>query len=538
MLERALLTARVLAGTGALRPERPDRFMRAIAARRRWEQTPAAGIAMAAVRLPDEIYIVDELGRLTFADVERRTNALANGLAAAGIRAGEGVAIMCRNSRYFVEATLACSKLGATALFLNTDFAGPQLADLAARENPRALIYDEEFTELLSDAGRGREQFVAWGEGGSQTLEQLIATADPSSPEPPASPGRQIILTSGTTGTPKGARRPTLSSLFPVIAVLSRIRMKARENQFVVAPMFHSWGFAHFALGLFLGDKLILRRRFDPEAVLETIARERVHTAPMVPVMAQRMLALPDEVRRRHDCSSLRTIPLGGSALQGDLAVRLMDEFGDIVTNSYGSTEVGLITIASPEDLRAAPGTAGPPMPGIVMKILDEQGRELPAGQVGRIFAATEIEFEGYTGGGAKEVIGGLMSSGDVGYVDEVGRLFVSGRDDEMIVSGGENVFPREVEDLLSRHEAIEEAAAIGVDDAEFGQRLKAFVVLRNGTQLSEDEIKTYVKQNLARYKVPREVEFIACLPRNPTGKILKRELVERERAGAESLER
>jgi len=532
MFEKALLTARVLARTGVIGLDRPDRFMRALAARRRWDRTPAAAIAIAAARFEDDTYLVDELGELSFADVERRTNALANGLAAAGIAATDAVAIMCRNSRYFVEATLACSKLGATALFLNTDFAGPQLAELAARENPRGVIFDEEFTALLAGAASGRRQFIAWSDGdaGTGTIEHLIATSDCSPPAPPATPGRQTILTSGTTGTPKGARRPTISSFFPIVAVLSVIELGARETQFVVAPMFHSWGFAHFALGLFLGDKLILRRRFDPEGVLQTIAEQRVNTAPMVPVMAQRILALPNEARRRYDCSSLTTIPLGGSALQGDLAVRLMDEFGDIVTNSYGSTEVGLITIASPQDLRAAPGTAGPPMPGIVLKILDPDGREAPRGEVGRIFAATEVEFEGYTGGGGKEVIGGAMSSGDVGYVDEAGRLFVSGRDDEMIVSGGENVFPREVEDLLASHDAIEEAAAIGIEDPEFGQRLKAYVVLCDGLHLTADDVKSYVRENLARFKVPREVEFLERLPRNPTGKILKRELAESER--------
>jgi fatty-acyl-CoA synthase len=208
-----------------------------------------------------------------------------------------------------------------------------------------------------------------------------------------------------------------------------------------------------------------------------------------------------------------------------------MDLFGDNVYNLYGSTEVAYATIAAPEDLRAAPGTAGRPPRGSIVKILDEDGNALPPGETGRIFVGNEFQFEGYTGGETKEEVDGLMSSGDVGHFDDEGRLFIDGRDDEMIVSGGENVFPREVEDLLADHDAIAEAAVIGVEDEKFGQRLKAFVVATEGKQVSEDEVKKYVKSNLANYKVPREVEFLDELPRNQTGKVLKRDLAEKETA-------
>jgi fatty-acyl-CoA synthase len=204
-----------------------------------------------------------------------------------------------------------------------------------------------------------------------------------------------------------------------------------------------------------------------------------------------------------------------------------MDTFGDVLYNLYGSTEVAWATIATPEDLRAAPGTAGRPPLGTVVRLLDSKGHEVGPGEGGRIFVANEMMFDGYTGGGGKEIVRGLMSTGDVGHFDENGRLFVDGRDDEMIVSGGENVFPREVEDLLADHAEIEEAAVVGVSDQQFGQRLRAFVVLRAGAELSEEIVQGYVKANLARYKVPREVVFLAELPRNATGKVLKRVLDE-----------
>jgi len=276
---------------------------------------------------------------------------------------------------------------------------------------------------------------------------------------------------------------------------------------------------------------MVLRPKFDPEDTLQATAEHRARVLAVVPVMMQRIIALPDEVKRRYDLSALEVTAASGSALPGELATKWMDEFGDNLYNLYGSTEVAWATVATPEDMREAPGTAGRPPRGTVIRIVDEDGNDVPEGETGRIFIGNQMAFEGYTGGGDKEHLDDLLSSGDVGHFDEDGRLFIDGRDDEMIVSGGENVFPREVEDLLSSHDAVSEAAAIGVDDEQFGQRLRAFVVKKNGADASEDELKEYVKANLARYKVPREVVFVAELPRNATGKVLKRELAEHQPA-------
>ena len=274
---------------------------------------------------------------------------------------------------------------------------------------------------------------------------------------------------------------------------------------------------------------MVLRRSFDPEQTLKAVQDHRAQVLGVVPVMVQRILQLPEETLAKYDLSSLRITSISGSALPGELATDWMDRFGDNVYNLYGSTEVSWATVATPEDLRAAPGTAGRPPRGTVVRLFDEAGSEVPRGEVGRIFVGNEMAFEGYTGGGGKEVIDGLFSSGDVGHLDPDGRLFIDGRDDEMIVSGGENVFPREVEDLLADHEAVVEVAVIGVEDEEFGQRLKAFVVLEDGGAVAEDELKAHVKANLAAYKAPREIEFLDELPRNATGKVLKRELHERQ---------
>jgi acyl-CoA synthetase (AMP-forming)/AMP-acid ligase II/carbon monoxide dehydrogenase subunit G len=531
-VEHNVGSIRILIEAGIVRPVRPDKLARIGLALSRWGRSPAAGYVTSAIRFPDEPALVDELGALTFADVHMRSNALAHAFSDAGIKEGDGVGVMCRNHRGFIEATVALSKLGAHSLYLNTAFAGPQLSEVVKREQPAAIVYDEEFSELLEEAGKRRKRFVAWHDEektDDPSLEELIDAGDPADPVPPAEPGRAVILTSGTTGTPKGASRAQPETMDPLVSLLSKIPLRARQTTHIAAPLFHSWGFAHFTLGLALGSTCVLRRKFDPEATLADVSRHRADSLVVVPVMLQRIMELPEETRERYDVSSLQVVAISGSALTGDLANRFMDEFGDIVYNLYGSTEVAWATIATPEDLRAAPGTAGKAPRGTVLRLYDDEGAEVPAGDTGRIFVANEMLFEGYTGGGAKDVIDGLMATGDVGRLDPAGRLFVEGRDDEMIVSGGENVFPAEVEDLLAKHEAIAEAAAIGVEDEKFGQRLKAFVVTRSGGSLSEDDVKAYVKQNLANYKVPKEVEFIDELPRNATGKVLKRELEERE---------
>ncbi|MGI9081547.1 MAG: AMP-binding protein [Thermoleophilaceae bacterium] len=523
---------RVLVEAGVIRPIRPDKVARVAITMARWGRGPAAGYITAAIVSPHAPAIVDDLGMLTFGEVDSRTNRLANSLSDAGVNEGDGVAIMCRNHRGFVEATVAVAKLGAHALYLNTAFAGPQLTEVVKRERPVAIIYDEEFAGLLEDAGRRRKRFVAWHEGDATAdpkLDDLIEQGSEELPVPPAAPGKAIILTSGTTGTPKGANRSSPQSLGPAVALLSRIPLRSQHVAHIVAPLFHSWGFAHFALGMLLGSTLALSREFDPENCLARIERTRAESLVVVPVMMQRILELPEEVRGRYDTSSLRVVAASGSALPGDLAKEWMDEFGDTLFNLYGSTEVAWVTIATPEDMRAAPGTAGRPPRGTTVKLYDERCTEVAAGETGRIFVGNEMLFEGYTGGGSKNLVDGLMATGDVGRMDAAGRLFVEGRDDEMIVSGGENVFPKEVEDLLVRHEGVAEAAAIGVDDAKFGQRLRAFVVTAKGKPPSEDELKKYVKSSLAAFKVPREIWFMDELPRNATGKVLKRELTQIE---------
>jgi len=497
----------------------------------RWGINPAAGYALSAALYPGEPALLDEAGSLTFGEVEAMSNALARGLNAGGVDTGDTVAVLCRNHRYFVLTAVALWKLGATAVWLNTSFAAPQLADVCEREGARALVYDQEFGDLVEDAGRGRKRFLAWNEGGAhgrvRSLDSLIATHEISELDPPEQSGRTIILTSGTTGRPKGAARSNASSLQPALALLSKIPLRARDRVVMAAPLFHSWGFSHFTLGLLLATTLILQRRFDPEATLAAIERERARVLVAVPVMIQRIMELPRRTRRKYDTSSLEVVALSGSALPAELAERFMDEFGDVIYNLYGSTEAAWATIATPEDLREAPGTAGRAPLRTQVRVYDDLGRQVPAGVPGRIFVGNDSQFEGYTGGGGKPTLDGLLATGDIGHLDSDGRLFVEGREDEMIVSGGENVYPAEVEQLLAAHPGVADVAVVGVPDERFGQALKAFVVRRPRARLTEKVLKGHVRGNLARYKVPQKVEFVRKLPRNATGKVVKRELSE-----------
>jgi fatty-acyl-CoA synthase len=518
----------LLMRTGVVAIEPPHRIAQMLVAVQRYGLL-AGATAIGAIRHADRTAIIDERGELSYKQLHEHSNALANAWREQGLEPGEGVAILVRNHRGFLESVFAAAKCGARIVLLNTSFAGPQIREVAEREGTDLLVYDDEYAEILAGIDtppRGR--WRAWtDEPGDDTLDALIEGGDTSAPPRPGTAPRITILTSGTSGTPKGAPRSEPKSLALLGGLLSKVPFRPGEVTELCVPMFHALGFAQALVGIGLGSTLVVRRRFDPEETLDSLERHRATAVIMVPVMLKRTMELGEEKIKQRDTSSLRIIFLSGSQLGADLAKRTMQALGPVVYNLYGSTEISYATIATPEDLRAEPSTVGEVVRGSVVKILDEQGNELPVGESGRIFVGNLSQFEGYTGGGSKEMVAGLMSSGDVGHFDQQGRLYVDGRDDEMIVSGGENVFPAEVEELLASHEAIDEAAAIGVDDEKFGQRLKAFVVLRGDASLSEDDVKDYVRDNLARYKTPREVVFIDELPRNATGKVLKRELAE-----------
>jgi acyl-CoA synthetase (AMP-forming)/AMP-acid ligase II len=520
---------------GMIAPMRPDRYLKMAAAMRREGMGITVGFAGAAQRCPDRPGLVDELGTLTWRQLDERINALAAALQK--LPQGRCVGIMCRNHRGFVEALVAGNRIGSDILLLNTSFAGPALADVVNREGVDTVIYDEEFTATVDRALADKPdatRILAWTDGQHElTVEKLIADHAGQQPERTGRKSRMILLTSGTTGTPKGANQSGGNAGIGTLkAILDRTPWRAEEPIVIVAPMFHAWGFSQLVFAASMACTVVTRRKFDPEATLDLIDRHKATGLAVVPVMFDRIMDLPDEVRNRYSCKSLRFAAASGSRMRPDVVTAFMDQFGDVIYNNYNATEAGMIATATPEDLRAAPDTAGRPAGGTQIRILDPEFAELPTGEVGSIYVRNDTQFDGYTSGTTKDFHAGFMSSGDVGYLDEAGRLFVVGRDDEMIVSGGENVYPIEVEKTLAAHSDVAEAAVIGVDDEQYGQRLAAFVVLEPGAQLDKgaapETLRQHVRENLANYKVPREIAVLDELPRGNTGKILRAELQSR----------
>jgi len=484
----------------------------------RWREHPVGALVAAAARHPRRIALIDDEGQLTFAEMDARSNALARIWQAQGIGPSTTVGLLSRDGRLFLDAATAAQKLGANLVYLNAAFSPPQVAGVVADEGIDVLVHDDSMAVAVAEA---TPRTVV----SEPDLRAAVAAQDSRPLTPPDRPGRIVVLTSGTTGRPKGAVRQGRAAAMDGAAVLASLPVMSGDTTVIAAPLFHAFGLFGASLALAMNSTVVLRARFDPEQVLADIEANRAAALVAVPIMLQRILSLPRKVTACYDTSCLCIVLCGGSALSGALANDFMDRFGDVVYNVYGSTESGFATVASPRDLRKAPGTAGRPTPGVIVRIADADGKRTRTGLTGRVLVGSGLRADGYSGGGGKEIIDGLVVTGDLGYLDRSGRLFIDGREDDMIVSGGENVFPGEVEETLVTHTGVAEAAVIGVPDAEFGQRLKAFVVRAGDSTVTAEELRDYVQGQLARFKTPREVVFLDSLPRTATGKLIRREL-------------
>lgn len=509
----ALHAVAVLTRAGALRPVRPDRLAGAASALLRHGFGLSAGVASGAALHPNRPAVVDDEGELSYAGLDRLVDDVAASLARHGVGPDSAVGILCRNHRGFVAVMVAAGRLGADVVYLNTGFAGPQLADSVTREGVAVLVHDADLPAAQA-ARNARLVDVA------DVLADATTAPSPARPPKPPRTGRHVILTSGTTGRPKGAVRETAGAGVATVHLIETLPLRAAQRTLVAAPLFHTWGWAHFSVGLALGATCVLDRSSDPDRLVERIRDDRVEVLATVPAVLQRILD-----RAPGNLPALRAVLLSGSPLPASLAQRCLDTLGDTY-NLYGSTEAGWITVAGPADLQAAPGTAGRPVPGVVLRLIDDGGRDVPRGAVGRIGVVTQVTVAAYTDGSLPRRDGGLQVTGDLGRLDEAGRLYVVGRADDMVVSGGENVYPGEVEDLIAAHPDVVEAAVVGVPDADFGQRLRAVVVRRPDTSITEEDVRDLVRRELARHKVPRDVVFVDALPRNAAGKVLTRELV------------
>ncbi|WP_332838933.1 AMP-binding protein [Nocardia bovistercoris] len=527
-LRRHAEVTRQIMTAGVAVTYRLDRGVRQLRRLAEWGFNLAGGYAAAAAFAPERTALVDAEGVRTFAEMHDRTHALAAAMHAAGLAAGDAIGLLARNHRGMVEIMVAAGKLGVDVALLNTGLPARRIEEVVQRDKLSALFIDAEFDHLVqylhADIARYASD-IRPGGFGPVGVDELIARGHRTFPKP-THPGKLVVLTSGTSGTPKGARRPHPKGFGTVAALLSRIPLRTDDTMLIPAPLFHTWGLAALQMSTALRATVVLPSQFDAEECLRLIAEYKVTTFIAVPIMVHRILELPVHIRERYDTSSLKVVASCGAPLAANTVLRFMDDYGDILYNVYGSTEVSWATVADPKDLRAAPTTAGRPPLGTRVAVLGTDHKPLPVGATGHIYVGNHMLFDGYVNSAPPNEADGMLDTGDLGFLDASGKLFIDGRDDEMIISGGENVFPRPVEEALAYLPQVSEVAVVGVPDQEFGQRLAAFVVKREGSGLDSDMVRSYIKHRLSRFSVPRDVTFLNALPRGETGKILKRLLI------------
>lgn len=471
----------------------------------------------------------------SFFELNSTIDRVAAGLQARGVRRGDAVLIALKNRPEFVILQAAVGRLGASAVSVSWRSTPHEIEYIASHSQARALVFDaaieatiQKAMPLLRTLDASRAFSVGGAVAGFPAFCDLLS-AGAATFEESSDDAAVVMYTSGTTGKPKGAvRKFQREMLAHVLSFVEQTPMVAGETHLVVCPLYHATAFGFTSITYILGGKVIVLGEFKPESFLETVERYRVTTTAVVPTMLHRLLELGPERIRRHDTSSLKAIFSGGAPLSATLARDALDVLGDRIYNFYGATETGLVTLAGPDDLRASPGTIGRVIPGQELRLLDDQGRDVPEGEVGELYARSEQLVAGYhadeaaTRGSMRD---GFFSVGDLARRDARGCYHIEGRKRDMIITGGINVYPAEVEAVIDAHPAVLEAAVVGVPDREWGERVRAYVVLRPGMDVTAERIAAHCAETLAKSKVPREIRFLDHLPRNPTGKVLKREL-------------
>jgi fatty-acyl-CoA synthase len=512
-----LATSLALGRSGLVRPYRPDRMARVGWGLARHGAGPGFGPQAGAAFCRDMPGIVDDDGLVSFGLLEERCDAVADGFGAILAR-GDTVGLLARNSAGFYQAMVGAARRGLDVLYLNPGSTADQIAELARRRGMRALAHDAEFASKVPP---GVLSIPMSGEGSASIERMASGRPRRSVPHGPVlARSRHIMLTSGTTGEPKDVPR-TGGDITSAVALVSGLPNRARERWLIAAPMFHSWGWLNTLLAMLFSSTIVVTRRYDPERTLALAERERCQVLVAVPAMLRRIMNLPPQVRRRYDTSALRAVTVSGSPLPPALAEAFMDEFGDILYSLYGSTEAGYVAVATPADLRAAPGTAGRPLPMVDVRVLDDQGGSCGTGVPGMIW----VSSRGTAAAGGSSGSGGPLCTGDIGWLGQGGRLFVSGRADDMIITGGENVYPVEVEAVLEQHPGVLEAAVVGRGDHVYGQVPVAHLTLRDGSGVSPEALGSWCRERLAPFQVPRQFIIDDRLPHNAVGKVIKRDL-------------
>ncbi len=475
--------------------------------------------------------------RSTYAETNARIDRLAAGLRARGLGRGDAAVVQLHNRAAFLEVQAAMARLGGSAVSVSWRSTAAELEYLVNHSGARAIFADLACTDALLAARpslpnvRDACLFVVGGARAPlHPYESAFAAAPDANARADASEQSAVVIyTSGTTGKPKGAvRRFPKEMGAAVMRFLLETPIHTGDRHLAVCPMYHSTAFGFIGFNLVVGGTTVIAPRFDPEQFLALVERERITTTALVPTMLHRILQLPERTLDRYDTSTLRAVFSGGAPLSGALARRFIARFGPVLFNFYGATETGVNTLATSEELLRAPGTIGHAVPGNELRILDDAGRPVPRGATGELWVKNDMLVAGYhrddaaTNDAMRE---GFFSVGDLAHEDAHGLFHIDGRKRDMVITGGVNVYPAEIEEVLHAHPAVGEAAVVGVPDEEWGERVRAFVALRAGALASPNELVAHCRTALSSAKVPREVVLLDELPKNPTGKVLKREL-------------
>ena len=489
-----------------------------------------------AAQTPDKAALITEDGgRVTFAEFNGRVNRCAAALTGLGLQPGQDCIHAHYNCVEGFEMGHALRKLRAITTPMNHRLRGQEVAYILNDSDGRVIIAGPEFLAVIDEAraeveDAGSRHWLALGDtvpDGWESYEQLLAAASDAEPDTPSEiTGPTMIYTAGTTGNPKGALRRQGADPAVVLSWIQWFGFTTDDVHLLAGPGYHSAPAAFAALHTIMGATVVVERRFDAEASLRLIQDHAVTTTFMAPILVRRILDLPAEVRGRYDVSSLRALVVAAAPFPADLKRRAVEYFGDCVHEFYGATETGLVTHVGPDDLLRKPDSCGRPTPGTEILLLDDDGKEVPEGQPGELWARSAATFGEYLNkpdATARSFREGFVTVGDIAYVDDEGFVHICDRKIDMIISGGVNIYPAEVEAVLHAHPAVEDCAVIGIPDPQWGESVKAVVKARDGTRPDADELLGYLRVRIADYKVPRSVDFVDDFPRDAAGKLLKR---------------
>ncbi len=502
------------------------------------DTTTTVGFFPFAASQPERLAIIEPgLREMTYGELRDRINQLSHGLRQMGLVTGDVVALVTRNSRTYFELVLATGQLGLYLTPINYHLAASEIAYIVTNSEARVVIVDPQVLPTSADALNeidfpADRRFVVGETGGWRRYEELLQHQPTTAPVNRKA-GSTMLYTSGTTGFPKGVRRPLTggspeNGLQSLTAFLAWFGFRSGDVHLVVSPLYHAAPGAFALNSLHLGQTLVIMDRFDAEAALQLIERYRVNNTHMVPTMFYRILHLPEDVRLRFDVSCLHSVVHAGAPCPVEVKYRMIEWLGPMIYEYYGASE-GLASRITAQEWLTHPGSVGQAMPGVTIKIFDDAGQELPPDKVGMIYFSPSLGDFSYYKDPVKTASvkrGNLITVGDLGYLDKDGWLYLSDRRTDMILSGGVNIYPAEIEARLMGHSAVADAAVIGVPDEEWGQRVIAFIQPREGITPSDElaqDLIAWCREGIATYKAPRAIEFRSELPRSAAGKMQRR---------------